>query len=127
MQLGELQSQIERFKRPIGVVGPPVALQRFPVSLESVLSRRQMAASGGESNPRQARARRGGFQSFRKHRSGRRYDPRPAFPPDFDLSTSAPYDFDEPYEKPWFLRRWLLLTASFIVLLGLLLPYALRF
>ena len=53
-------------------------------------------------------------------------DPNDPSHPDFDLSTSAPYDFDEPYEKPWFLRRWLLLTVSFIVLIGLLLPYALR-
>ena len=54
-------------------------------------------------------------------------DPNDPSHPDFDLSDSAPYDFDEPYEKPWFLQRWLLLMVSAIVLLGLLLPYFLRF
>ena len=54
-------------------------------------------------------------------------DPNDPSHPDFDLSNSAPYDFDEPYEKPWFLRRWLLLTISLLVVFALLLPYALRF
>ena len=54
-------------------------------------------------------------------------DPNDPSHPDFDLSDSAPHDFDEPYEKAWFLQRWLLLLVSAIVLLGLLLPYALRF
>ncbi|HEU0072799.1 MAG TPA: hypothetical protein VFS30_02215 [Dehalococcoidia bacterium] len=54
-------------------------------------------------------------------------DPNDPSHRDYDLSNSAPYDFDEPYEKPWFLRRWLLLLVSLIVLAGLLLPYALRF
>ena len=53
-------------------------------------------------------------------------DPNNPSHPDYDLSNSAPYDLDEPYQKPWFLQRWLLLTVSAIVLLGLLLPYALR-
>ena len=54
-------------------------------------------------------------------------DPNDPSHPDFDLSDSAPYDFDEPYEKPWFLQRWLLMMVSAIVLFGLLLPYFLRF
>ena len=54
-------------------------------------------------------------------------DPNDPSHPDFDLSNSAPYDFDEPYEKPWFLKRWLFLFVSFVVILSLLLPFALRF
>jgi hypothetical protein len=54
-------------------------------------------------------------------------DPNDPSHRDFDLSTSAPYDFDGPYEKPWFLRRWLLLSISLLVVFALLLPYALRF
>jgi hypothetical protein len=46
--------------------------------------------------------------------------------PDYDLSDSAPYDFDEPYEKPWFLRRWVLLLVSVIVVVSLLLPFVVR-
>jgi hypothetical protein len=53
-------------------------------------------------------------------------DPNNPDHPDFDLSESAPYDFDPPYEKPWFLRRWVLLLVSLIILVSLLLPYALR-
>ena len=53
-------------------------------------------------------------------------DPNDPSHPDYDLSNSAPYDFDEPYEKPWFLRRWVLLLVSVIVLVGLLLPYLWR-
>jgi hypothetical protein len=53
-------------------------------------------------------------------------DPNDPSHPDYDLSDSAPYDFDEPYEKPWFLRRWVLLLVSLIVVVGLLLPYAIR-
>jgi hypothetical protein len=53
-------------------------------------------------------------------------DPNDPSHPDFDLSESAPYDFDEPYQKPWFLRRWVLLLVSLIVVVSLLLPYALR-
>jgi hypothetical protein len=61
--------------------------------------------------------------------NGRDYeedDPNDPSHPDYDLSDSAPYDFDEPYEKPWFLRRWLLLVVSLLVLIALLLPYALQ-
>ena len=53
-------------------------------------------------------------------------DPNDPSHPDFDLSESAPYDFDEPYEKPWFLRRWLLLSVSLIVVFSLLVPYLIR-
>ena len=53
-------------------------------------------------------------------------DPNDPSHPDYDLSNSAPYDFDKPYEKPWFLRRWVLLLVSVIVLVGLLLPYLWR-
>jgi hypothetical protein len=41
---------------------------------------------------------------------------------DFDLSESAPYEFDSwTDDKPWFLRRWVLLTVSVLVVLGLVL------
>jgi hypothetical protein len=53
-------------------------------------------------------------------------DPNDPRHPDHDLSDSAEYDFDEPYEKPWFLRRWVLLAVSIVVVVSLLLPYALR-
>jgi hypothetical protein len=53
-------------------------------------------------------------------------DPNDPAHPDYDLSDSAPYDFDEPYEKSWFLRRWVLLLVSVILVVSLLLPYALR-
>jgi hypothetical protein len=53
-------------------------------------------------------------------------DPNDPSHPDFDLSESAPYDFDEPYEKPWFLRRWMLLLVSIVVVFSLLLSYVVR-
>jgi hypothetical protein len=53
-------------------------------------------------------------------------DPNDPSHPDYDLSDSAPYDFDEPYEKPWFLRRWVLLLVSVIVVVSLLLPFVVR-
>jgi hypothetical protein len=53
-------------------------------------------------------------------------DPNDPSHPDFDLSDSAPYEFDEPYRKPWFLQRWVLLLVSLIVVFSLLLPYGLR-
>jgi hypothetical protein len=47
---------------------------------------------------------------------------------DHDLSDSAPYDFDLPADtKPWFLRRWLLLIVSVLLVLSLFIPYILRF
>jgi hypothetical protein len=47
---------------------------------------------------------------------------------DHDLSTSADYGFDSwQDDKPWFLRRWVLLLVSglliFSLVLGLILPY----
>jgi hypothetical protein len=54
-------------------------------------------------------------------------DPNDPSHPDFDLSDSAPHDFDGPYEKPWFLRRWLLLLVSLLVVISLLLPFVMRF
>jgi hypothetical protein len=47
---------------------------------------------------------------------------------DHDLSTSANYDFDSwADEKPWYLRRWAMLSVSGILILslilGLVLPY----
>jgi hypothetical protein len=53
-------------------------------------------------------------------------DPNDPSHPDYDLSESAPYDFDRPYEKPWFLRRWFLLTVALLIVFSLLLPYAFR-
>jgi hypothetical protein len=53
-------------------------------------------------------------------------DPNDPRHPDFDLSESAPYDFDEPYEKPWFLRRGVLLLVSALLIISLLLPFAFR-
>ena len=47
---------------------------------------------------------------------------------DHDLSTSANYDYDSwEDEKPWYLRRWLLLIVAVVIVVSLLLPYALRF
>jgi hypothetical protein len=53
-------------------------------------------------------------------------DPNDPRHPDFDLSESAPYDFDEPYAKPWYLRRGVLLVVSALLIFSLLLPLALR-
>ena len=53
-------------------------------------------------------------------------DPNNPSHPDFDLSESAPYDFDQPYEKPWFLRRGVLLVVSVLLIFSLLLPLVLR-
>jgi hypothetical protein len=53
-------------------------------------------------------------------------DPNNPRHPDFDLSESAPYDFDEPYEKPWFLRRGVLLLVSALLIFSLLLPFVVR-
>jgi hypothetical protein len=53
-------------------------------------------------------------------------DPNDPRHPDFDLSESAPYDFDGPYEKPWFLRRGVLLLVSALLIISLLLPFAFR-
>jgi len=58
--------------------------------------------------------------------SGFEDDPNDPDHPDFDLSESAPYDFDGPYEKPWFLRRGVLLLVSAVLIFSLLLPLALR-
>jgi hypothetical protein len=40
---------------------------------------------------------------------------------DYDLSESAPYEFDSwtSGDRPWFLRRWVLLTVSLLVVLSL--------
>jgi hypothetical protein len=53
-------------------------------------------------------------------------DPNNPDHPDFDLSESAPYDFDGSYEKPWFLRRGVLLLVSALLIISLLLPFAFR-
>jgi hypothetical protein len=53
-------------------------------------------------------------------------DPNDPAHPDFDLSESAPYDYDGPYEKPWFLRRGVLMAVSLLLIFSLLLPIALR-
>ena len=42
---------------------------------------------------------------------------------DFDLSTSAPYDFDPPADvKPWFLRRWFVLLIGALLIIAIVLP-----
>jgi hypothetical protein len=40
---------------------------------------------------------------------------------DYDLSESAPYEFDSwtSGDRPWFLRRWVLLAVSGILLMSL--------
>jgi hypothetical protein len=52
-------------------------------------------------------------------------DPTNPAHPDFDLSEAAPHTFYEP-RKPWFLRRWVLLLVSAMVVLSLILPYLWR-
>lgn len=48
---------------------------------------------------------------------------------DYDLSTAADYDYDQPVDdnKPWFLQRWVLLIVSLVLVISLLLPYIARF
>ena len=43
--------------------------------------------------------------------------------PDHDLSEWSPYSPGVPDGKPWFTRRWVLITVSAIVILGLVLPF----
>jgi hypothetical protein len=46
---------------------------------------------------------------------------------DFDLSTSAPYDFDGPADsKPWFLRRGFILLIGTVLIVSIVLPLFLR-
>jgi hypothetical protein len=52
-------------------------------------------------------------------------DPTDPAHPDFDLSEAAPYSTYEP-RKPWFLRRWVLIVVSSLVVLALVLPYLWR-
>jgi hypothetical protein len=53
-------------------------------------------------------------------------DPTDPSHPDWDLSVSAPYDFDVHPDKPWYMRRWLLLVIAFLVITSLLLPFIQR-
>ncbi|HEX5369104.1 MAG TPA: hypothetical protein VFY10_06780 [Dehalococcoidia bacterium] len=42
---------------------------------------------------------------------------------DYDLSTSAPYEFDGPADaKPWFLRRGFILLIGAVLIFSLILP-----
>jgi hypothetical protein len=54
-------------------------------------------------------------------------DPNDPSHRDYDLSTSAPYDYDRPAdEKPWFLRRGVMLLVGLLLVLSLMLPYIWR-
>ncbi len=50
-------------------------------------------------------------------------DPNDPRHPDFDLSEAAPGYLEEPPNRPWFARRWLLLLLAIVIIGGLLLPY----
>ena len=46
---------------------------------------------------------------------------------DYDLSTSAPYDFDGPADaKPWFLRRGFVLLIGVLLIIAIVLPLFVR-
>ena len=46
---------------------------------------------------------------------------------DYDLSTSAPYDFDGPADaKPWFLRRGFVLLIGVLLIVAIVLPLFVR-
>ena len=47
--------------------------------------------------------------------------------PDHDLSQWSPYNPAAHDAKPWFIRRGALLVVSFLVIIGLILPYLVRF
>jgi hypothetical protein len=55
-------------------------------------------------------------------------DPNDPAHRDYDLSTSAPYEYDSWEDnKPWYLQRWLLLVVAIVIVFSLVLPYLLRF
>jgi hypothetical protein len=48
--------------------------------------------------------------------------------PDHDLSEWSPYSTPDDYSpKPWFIRRWAVITVSVLVIVGLFLPFLMRF
>lgn len=52
-------------------------------------------------------------------------DPTDPNHPDYDLSSAAPaYLIEE--QKPWFIRRWVMIIAAVLIIGGILLPYFLR-
>jgi hypothetical protein len=54
-------------------------------------------------------------------------DPNNPLHRDHDLSDSADYDWDRPADvKPWYMRRWFMMTIGILLVLSLLLPYAFR-
>lgn len=51
-------------------------------------------------------------------------DPNDPSHRDYDLSNSAPYDYERPADdKPWFLRRWAMMIVGLLLVFSLLLPY----
>ena len=50
-------------------------------------------------------------------------DPNDPSHPDHDLSEAAGYSGWAPAPRPWFTRRWVLLTVAALVIVGLVLPF----
>ena len=50
-------------------------------------------------------------------------DPNDPSHPDHDLSEAVGYSAWQAPAKPWFTRRWVLLTVAVVVILGLVLPF----